>query len=387
MKFTPIFIAYPLSIAATFWLGLTLANKSKENSKGGSQSSSSHVTDDFSSDRRTAENRRNHARHSNKSNTPREEIDTTYLKSFIAKLDDLSTSELFELLTQERQQYSSIHIRRLETELIINTLIAKEPVETLNFLYQNQDSSIKSQLNQGLYAFAKTHPQEAMEWLNTKRFSHSEKLHYRRRVIEGTAETNVKLALRTLSKFSSQSARDIATEEISHRIAQLPITEAWGWVQKFAPKTSFKLIQNLPKEKYSALANLINQGGQFSEEKDLAYVWAHSDADATMEWLSQLPMERSIEAASSCIKELCSNSPQQASQWLEHYAGTEAYRHFVVSFLNSVYDQNPRLAAAKIHHFKGKERIYYRNKIYNSWLKIDKEAAERFKDEDEKAHS
>jgi len=379
-------IAWPLTLAATFWLGLELSNRARGASDMKSNSKSPISLGDSTSTYRASGQGRDLMRHSNRSSKAVEESYTIRLKNLIEKMDSLSASELRTLLTEHVQEQGA-RTHGLELSLIIERLIAKDPIETLNFLYKNPNSTIESQIDHGLFTFAKTHPQKAMNWVRSKSWGYNANGRVTNSVIKGTAETNVKQAMEFIFNLKYTFYRNEVVRKISHRIAELPIEESWEWVTSNAPITTSHLIKNLSAEKLPKLANLISEKAQVAEEVNLARGWAMVDPDAAMKWISQLPAERSSKAASSSLWELAGRRPEEVSQWIEQYAEADNYGSMNAILVAQSYKKYPELAASKLRHVKSNKRPYYRNLIYERLLQIDEATAKRFIVEDRKLYT
>jgi len=384
MKANLTYLAWPITLVLAFSAGSMMDNLS--NKVGEAKTSRrTNIYADTTARKQTSSSRRSDSKLPSK-NIANIEDRKTRLKHLLDRIDTLSENELKEML-EEYLKCQSTKTRFIERTLIVDALLAKDPLATLEYLYEDPDNK-HDLLVPALTNLAKYSPELARSWvLETQDLNtyHTRKMMMT--VVRGTALTDIHRAMEFVAQIERQGLRYQAVYTIGKELAALPVQDSWKWLNKYAPKYCANLIQAIPIESIPKMVQIID-GVEDSTlrsryKASLVRNWSSKDQAAMKRWIETQSDREINDLACSAMYRLVESSPTETANWIQQFKDHMNFHKIALTFIRASVRSNPKLAASHLKHIEGQNRMYYREVIYKKWKKLDEAAALRFKEADE----
>jgi len=303
----------------------------------------------------------------------------------IKKIEGASEKELRVMLVTYAQKTFPDALG-VEIQLIIDALLAIAPGDTLDFIGNHKHQRISKKIFVALRALAKTEPMIASKWAH--------KIKGRRRdlmlsyVAQGACYSDPRLGLKIMAEMKDKDRRSSTIWTTGHHIATLPIREVWDWMKEYGPRRLSILYRHLPVDKIGEAMEILEDEPKF-ERHTLIRRWAEGAPDELFKWLDSVPKSDAKKHTYPLLEGIGNRAPEKLNAWIKQFRDDPSYtsaKGIAARYIKKTFKSHPELAAGELVFLEGNSRAYFRNKIFESWSKIDKGAAQRFLDADQVLH-
>jgi len=312
----------------------------------------------------------------------------------LVKIVDTWHEDDLKLLLQEYVRKGIVNFEKMEVNVIVDALIESKPEvsEALDYLQSTYGNNGYGLLRYGIISAARINPDAARTWArNLPVDNRYDRLYMLSDLALGAADTDPERAMELHMEVTDRATRGNTIEKLSAKLAHAPLDTTWDWYIKNHSTRLNELIKNLPPrsraEAAERLEKLDDEEVKLAGGIDLAQIWPGSDPKAAMNWIEKLPLKLGGRLASYAVENLGDVEPNELIAWSEKFKGNRWYRsHIHKHVILHIAAKDPERAAKLFSDYKGWNRSYMREQIYEKWRKVDENAAGEFVELDKKLH-
>jgi len=308
------------------------------------------------------------------------------VENLLALINRLGPND-FEQVVADFRASGLTRDRMSEYGMLLHAWAKTDPLAALDYAEKNTGSPYARQTI--LASWATENPSAALQWAESHHEGEGANP-WLIGIIRGIAKTNPTQATEIMATLPYSRERGDALATIIPHIVKDGQEKALAWLDSISDErlrngaTSYiarSLAEKDPEATASWATAISNEDARQRAIGEVADTWADKDVSSAVAWTETLQGADKTSAASQLIGEYTRESPEQASQWLDSFAGKDGYDNVARSFIWNTARNNPEMALSKVSSLSdAKSQPRYYSRILSNWHQNDAAAATAWMD-------